>query len=81
MYQLLKPEPVRVRTRVGLLAGGVLSEERIGVKMNNERLKCQRKRVKGEKGDGIDEYTGGVCEGKWWWCRGGGWYCLFLYLG
>lgn len=47
--------------RVGVQAGGVLREERIGVKINNEGLKCQRKRVKGERGDGIDQYTGGVC--------------------
>lgn len=51
MYQLLKP----VFVCVGVQAGDVLREERIGVNINNEGLKCQRKRVKGEKGDGIDE--------------------------
>lgn len=38
MYQLLNP----------VCAGRVLIEERIGVRINNETLRCQRKRVKAE---------------------------------
>lgn len=52
--------------RVGVQAGGVLREERIGVKINNEGLKCQRKRVEGEKRDRVDEYTGGICVWREW---------------
>lgn len=40
---------IEARVCVGLLAGGVLSEERIGVKINNEILKCQRKKSEGRK--------------------------------
>ena len=43
------------------VARGVLIEERSGVKINNEKLKCQRKRVKRKNGDGVGERTGGVC--------------------
>lgn len=45
---------------VCVLAGGVLMEERIGVKMNNEGLKCQRRRGKGEKG-GVYRWSVCVC--------------------
>lgn len=48
---------------MGVRAGEVLRKERIGVNINNEGLKCQRRRVKRGKGDEIDEYTGGVCVG------------------
>lgn len=58
MCQLLKP----VFVCVGVQAGELLREERIGVNINNEGLTCQRKRVKGEKGDGIDE---DVCVCVW----------------
>lgn len=51
---------VSVCTCVGVQAGEVLREERAGVNINNEELKCHRKRVKGERGDRVDEYTGGV---------------------
>ena len=69
-----------VRAR-GVQAGEVLREERIGVNINNEGLKCRSRRVKGGEGDGLDENTGGGCVCVCVGGGGGGGECWFLLRG